>query len=879
MSELGKKRFLVCLISCALNLFCNQFQFRLQDSREWQTDNFMKHDALSFINEWGIALAKLSTFLLIALVLSVLSSALFPLVSSASGNIGVNGRLPSSPGQQVIAGGTVNLYFGQAAWSGDRIYLLMSHDNNPEISVGDLVYTPSFYLSQVANPIVVVNYTNGQGVWLVGNNWINGTIAQNVPVGNYTIKAFDQASSTVAVTDVFVMVNTVIYSASLQANPPSGPGGVPVQFSGNGFPPSSPVTISYLDSSFGTWKFLMSANADALGRFTFTTEVPDLKQSLRQGDFSETFTRLSYRAEINGVVYCYADYDEFSRGLKMVANQTATGLWGNGTNLSSTVTVVSGGSLTISGKWFHPNDVVYVRWDGAAIVGTVTGDQWRNAAIIGNSISNSAGYFFASATVPVGDAGEHYLSIEDSQTRVIIKIYMSSAYLFLSPASGPGGVSVQFSGTSYPPSTPITISYQDPTFGTWNPLGVATSNSTGAIQFSAEMPDLRRSAGSYDYPETTNPISFRTESQGKVYCYATYSEYSRGLKIVGGKTANGLYGNGTNLASTVIVLPGDSVTISGKWFHPNDVVYIRWDGASVVGTVTGDQWRNAAIIGTSISDSSGSFDATAAIPAADVGQHFISVEDSQTKIIIKVALGQNSPPPPVNRMPSIITLSCSSSTSYTGLTATITGKLMFSNLTGISGAPVFLSSSINGGASWQNLTLVYTGSDGFFSAQWMPSVSGSFLVKAEYSGTSYVAPSNQTVTLALAPYSNQNVFSVTSNSTVSALSFDSVTSRLNFTVTGASGTAGFVDVGIAKSLIPNSAGLRIYVDGSLVQHTVTSTSDSWLVHFSYTHSTHSVSVEMGQPVIPEFFSGLMLAALVIFVSIFTVALSRKTRRQ
>ncbi len=823
-------------------------------------------------------MAKLSSILLIVLVLSFLSSALIPLVSSSSGNIGVNGRLPSSPGQQVLAGSTVNLYFGQVTWSGSQMYLLISHDNNPEISVGDLVYTPSFYLSQVMNPTVVVNYTSGQGVWLVGNNWINGTIAQNVPVGNYTVKAFDQASSTVAVTDVFIMVNTVIYSASLQTNPPSGPGGIPVQFTGTGFPPTSPVTISYLDSSFGTWKYLLSTNADALGRFTFTTEVPDLKQSLRAGDFSETYSRLSYRAEINGVVYCYADYDEFSRGLKMVANQTATGLWGNGTNLASTVTVVSGGSLTISGKWFHPNDVIYVRWDGAAIVGTVTGDQWRNAAIIGSSISNSAGYFFAAVTIPVADAGEHFLSIEDSQTRVTIKIYMSSAYLFLSPSSGPGGVFVQFSGTSYPPSTPITISYQDPTFGTWNPLGVVTSNSTGAIQFSAEMPDLRRSAGSYDYPESTNPISFRTEAQGKVYCYATYSEYSRGLKTVGGQTANGLYGNGTNLSSSVTVLPGSTLTISGKWFHPNDVIYIRWDGVTVVGTVTGDEWRTAAVIGSSISNSVGSFTATTTIPTADTGQHFISIEDSQTKVIIKVALGQNTPPPPVNRIPSVITLSCSSSTSYTGLTATINGKLMFSNLTGISGAAVFLSSSVTGGASWQNLTLVYTGSDGSFSAQWMPSVSGSFLVKAEYGGNSYVAPSNQTVTLALAPYSNQNVFSVISNSTVSALYFDSASSRLNFTVTGPSGTAGFVDVGIAKSLIPNSTSLRIYVDGSIVQHTVTSTSDAWLVHFSYTHSTHSISVDLGQPVVPEQLSVLVLAALIIVVSIFTVALNRKTRK-
>ncbi len=822
----------------------------------------------------GITVTKLSLALLIVLVLSVFSSSLIPFVSSSSGYIGINGKLPSSTGQQVLAGSNVNLYFGQVTWSGNQMYLLMSHDDNPEISVGDLVYSPSFSLSQIINPTVVVNYTNGQGVWLVGNNWINGTIAQSVPVGNYTIKAFDQASSSVAVTDVFIMVYTVIYSASLQANPPSGPGGVPVQFTGLGFPPSSAVTISYLDPSFGTWNFLTSANADALGKFIFTTEVPDLRQSLRSGDFSETYTRVSYRAEINGVVYCYADYNEFSRGLKMVANQTATGLWGNGTNLASTVTVVSGGSLVLSGKWFHPNDVIYVRWDGTAVVGTITGSQWNNAAIIGSSISNSAGDFSTSVTVPTADAGQHFLSIEDSQIRFIISIYMSSAYLFLSPSSGPGGVSVQFSGTSYPPSSPITVSYQDSTYGTWSALGVTTSNSTGGIEFNAEMPDLRKSLSSYDSPETTYPISFRTESQGKVYCYATYKEYARGLKTVGGQTANGLYGNGTNLASTVTVLSGNSLTITGKWFHPNDVIYVRWDGSAIVGTVTGDQWRNAAIIGTSISNTAGYFTATATIPVADVGQHFVSVEDSQTKVIVKVALGQNIPPP-ANRVPSIITLSCSSSTTYTGLTATINGRLMFLNQTSISGATIILSSSVNGGSSWQTLTSVYTGSDGSFSAQWMPSVSGNFLVKAEYSGSTYIAPSNQTVTLALTPYSNQNVFSVISNSTVSALSFDSITSELNFTVTGPSGTTGFVDVGIAKSLVSDAAKLKIYVDGSLIQHTLSSTLDSWLVHFSYTHSTHSVSIDLGQTVVPEDFSIAALVMFIMLATVFTIMFNRR----
>ena len=83
---------------------------------------------------------------------------------------------------------------------------------------------------------------------------------------------------------------------------------------------------------------------------------------------------------------------------------------------------------------------------------------------------------------------------------------------------------------------------------------------------------------------------------------------------------------------------GDSLTISGKWFHPGDVIYVKWDGVAVVGTVTGDEWSDATIIGTSIAGSTGSFEATATIPTADVGEHYVSVEDSETRVIITIYL-------------------------------------------------------------------------------------------------------------------------------------------------------------------------------------------------------------------------------------------------
>ncbi len=768
------------------------------------------------------------------------------LASSASGYIKVNANAGSAQGVQVQAGGNVNLYFGDVAWGGSEFYLLMSLDNYQQVSIPDVIYTPKFAVSDLLNSTATKIYTSGIGAWTLGNNWVNGTIAQNIGVGNYTIKGFDEVTGTVAVTDVFLIVSSVVYSSNLIISPPSGPGGITAQFTGSGFPPSSAVTVAYFDPTFGSWNHLADALANATGDITFTSEIPDLRRALGPGDYPEAYQRISYRAQIHDIVYCYADYNQYSRGLKRVGNQTANGLYGNGTNLASTVNVLSGDKLTLSGKWFHPGDVVYVKWDGQTVVGTAFGSQ-ANAVTIGNTIANSAGSFEISVTIPQANTGAHFMSIEDSQARVIIRINATTQTLYISPASGPGGIKATLTGSRYAPSSPVTISYLDPTYS-WKTFGSTISDASGNIQFTAEMPDMRRSLTAYDSYESFSSVSFRTEQGGSVCCTADYVEYSRGLKTVGNQTAKGLYGNGTNLASNVKVAPGDTLTISGRWFHVGDVVYLRWDGQAVVGTVTGNEWLNAQIIGNYIANSTGGFQTTVTIPRADAGEHYLAVEDSQAKVIIKVAV---SGEPVVNssstRTPSIIDLSCKGSTSYIGYRVEINGTLAI-NRTGISGAQVVVSYSANEGISWQDLTSVYSDPNGGFYAVWMPSVSGSYLVKARYDGNSSINGTSKVVALASAPYSDRNVFSVTSNSTVTALSFNSANDQLTFTVTGENGTKGYVDVGIAKSLIANISSLRVYLDGANQAFNATSNSDSWFIHIGYSHSTHNVVIDIGQSV-------------------------------
>ena len=114
------------------------------------------------------------------------------------------------------------------------------------------------------------------------------------------------------------------------------------------------------------------------------------------------------------------------------------------------------------------------------------------------------------------------------------------------------------------------------------------------------------------------------------------------------------------------------------------------------------------------------------------------------------------------------------------------------------------------------------------------------MVRAAWTGNSTVQGAMATVCLAVIPYGTESVFSVASNSTISALLFNSESKELSFTVTGPPETIGYVDVYISKTLLPDVAGVRAYLDGNSIDYTVASIDDSWLLQFTYPHSSHTV---------------------------------------
>jgi len=200
----------------------------------------------------------------------------------------------------------------------------------------------------------------------------------------------------------------------------------------------------------------------------------------------------------------------------------------------------------------------------------------------------------------------------------------------------------------------------------------------------------------------------------------------------------------------------------------------------------------------------------------------------------------------------------------------INGNLTF-NGAAIAGAPILLSYSVTGGESWQDLTRAYTGSDGSYSALWMPTVTGSYILKAVYKGDENYLGTSNTVNFAIQPGTEQSVFSVTSNSTVTALFFDSANNELSFNVTGVAGTYGYVDVCIPKSLLNDTSALKVYLDSNQIPFTVQSQSYSWLLYFTYHHSSHSVMISLGTSANVKGANGVDLGYLENYVLLIVIA--------
>jgi hypothetical protein len=197
--------------------------------------------------------------------------------------------------------------------------------------------------------------------------------------------------------------------------------------------------------------------------------------------------------------------------------------------------------------------------------------------------------------------------------------------------------------------------------------------------------------------------------------------------------------------------------------------------------------------------------------------------------------------------PAHISISTELSSAIAGSAVNVIGTLSDSNRTPLQSELIVLSYTFAGIDSWIPISSSLTNEAGEYSFQWINSASGTFTLKTEWKGNATFTGISNTTTLSFVPYQNQSqqVLFVESNSTVSALAFNSTSSELSFTVIGPSETTGYVKATIAKSITTNGEDIEVYLDGNQLNYSVISTDDSWIITFSYSHSTHQISMHLG----------------------------------
>lgn len=237
---------------------------------------------------------------------------------------------------------------------------------------------------------------------------------------------------------------------------------------------------------------------------------------------------------------------------------------------------------------------------------------------------------------------------------------------------------------------------------------------------------------------------------------------------------------------------------------------------------------------------------------------------TQTPLAVK---GQTPKAGENHKNPSTIALNCTGINSGVGFGVRMEGRLLVNDLAGAN-ADIVLAYSADKGQTWANFILAKTNSDGDFTAESNLPQSGIFLVNATWAGNSTCQSVREMVNFAVTKIGGQNLLSVSSNSTISTLTFNTTRKTLSFTVEGASRSTGYAKLYLAKSYTSSITGLTVQLDGKEAPYTTQSEGDSWLVTIHYHQSSHRVDIQLASPTaaaVDNLFGYWVTEALLIFI--------------
>ncbi len=247
---------------------------------------------------------------------------------------------------------------------------------------------------------------------------------------------------------------------------------------------------------------------------------------------------------------------------------------------------------------------------------------------------------------------------------------------------------------------------------------------------------------------------------------------------------------------------------------------------------------------------------------------------------------------PLTPKPTNMSISTSAESTELGYILDLNGVLMTLEGEPLVGKQILLSYMIPGTTTWNPFSSVATDGNGVFSASWMPTATGNFMVKAEWQGDEDYSAAYNVKNVSVLRGNKEDVFMAESNSTLSSLSLNSTSNEISFIVSGPSGTTGYVRFLLSKSLLKDSADWKVYKDGVLVNCTATSVGNQVILYIVYSHSSHEMRISLPEyteaidaensssavsVILLYVFGGVVIAA-VIALPLIAVALLKKPKR-
>ncbi|HSW58003.1 MAG TPA: hypothetical protein VLH15_06345 [Dehalococcoidales bacterium] len=276
---------------------------------------------------------------------------------------------------------------------------------------------------------------------------------------------------------------------------------------------------------------------------------------------------------------------------------------------------VSGGQISLSGRGFAASSPMTFLFNNLPVAASV--------------MTNPAGSFSATLTIPAVSGGEHILRITDGAGNFKTATITTSSTFSLSSTSGPVGSQVTLTGAGFAPQRALNVSWGGQALPGNQVISTDTAGNFRAV------------------------VSVPVMASGTYTVHVTDGLSSGSAKF----TSSGV----SRMESSASGKVGSNIVISVQGYRANEAISILF-GNSVLGSAT--------------TDAAGSFRASLAIPPAAAGSHEISGTDGINQFSYRVTVV------PETFQPSLLAgfIGAETTISGTGFAAGTTLSALFNNV-------------------------------------------------------------------------------------------------------------------------------------------------------------------------------------------------------